>query len=135
MKLMAVLALACGFTAAPMVAAGTASALPGTCDGAECVPYVDRNIDPAAPCVFGSRYPFGLDATGPVRIQLRNPVLCTAENEWVTAAPLIGVRTLRAACDASQQGKAAQSVDGQPMICDGLAWNLRLDPLYYAEAP
>lgn len=82
MKLMAVLALACGFTAAPMVAVGTASALPGTCDGTECVPYVDRNVDPATPCVFGSRYPFGLDATG-------NTLLCTAENEWVAAAPLV----------------------------------------------
>jgi hypothetical protein len=127
MKLMAVLALACGFTAAPMVAAGAASALPGTCDGAECVPFVDRNVDPAAPCAFGSRFPFGLDATG-------GTFLCTAENKWVTAAPLIGMRTLRAACDASQEGKAAQTADGQPMICDGLAWNVRLDPLYYAEA-
>ena len=69
---------------------------------------------------FGSRYPFGLDATG-------GTFLCTAENEWVTAAPLIGVRTLRAACDASQQGKAAQSVDGQPMICDGLAWSCEVE--------
>ncbi len=128
MKLMAVLALACGFTAAPMVAVGTASALPGTCDGAECVPYVDHNVDPAAPCVFNSRYPFGLDAKG-------GTFLCTAENKWVTAAPLIGVRTLRAGCDASQQGKAAQSVDGQPMICDGTAWAARLSPLYYPGAP
>ena len=75
MKLMAVLALACGSTAAPMVAVGTASALPGTCDGAECVPYVDHNVDPAAPCAFNSRYPFGLDAKG-------GTFLCTAENEW-----------------------------------------------------
>ncbi len=128
MKLMAVLALACGFTAAPMMAAGTASALPGTCDGAECVPYVDRNVDPAAPCVFGARFPFGLDAAG-------NTLLCTAENEWVTSAPLVGVRTLRAACDPSQQGKAAQSVDGQLLTCDGLAWTVRLSPLYYSGAP
>ena len=34
-----------------------------------------------------------------------------------------------------EQGKAAQSVDGQPMICDGTAWAVRLSPLYYSGAP
>ena len=46
MKLMAVIALACGITAAPMVAAPVAAAEPGTCDGVACVPYVDLNIVP-----------------------------------------------------------------------------------------
>ena len=86
MKLMAALVLACGFTAAPMMAAGTASALPGTCDGVDCVPYVERNIVPTDPCQFKSRYPFGLDATG-------NTFVCAATNKWVPVAPLLGVRT------------------------------------------
>ena len=126
MKLIAVLALACGFTAAPMVAAGTASALPGTCDGANCVPYVDHNVDPSAPCVFGSRYPYGLDATG-------GTYVCNAANEWVQSEPLIGVRTLRAPCDDNQPG-VAQSADGQPLNCESGGWSAHYDNLYYSGA-
>ncbi len=81
MKLMAAIVLACGITAAPMMAAGTASALPGTCDGVDCVPYVDRNIVPTDSCQFKSRFPFGLDATG-------NTFVCAATNQWVPVAPL-----------------------------------------------
>ncbi len=102
MKLMAALVLACGFTAAPMMAAGTASALPGTCDGVDCVPYVDRNIAPTAPCQFKSRFPFGLDATG-------NTFVCSASNAWVPVAPLLGVRPMRAPCDEKVPGYRADT--------------------------
>lgn len=124
MKLMAALVLACGVTTAPMMFAGTAAALPGTCDGAACVPYVDRNIAPAEPCQFKSRYPFGLDATG-------NTFVCTATNRWVPVAPLIGVRTLRAPCDEKVPG-TAQTPAGQLMNCQGQAWTAYNDVLYYS---
>ncbi len=123
MKLMAVLALACGVVAAPMSAAGTASAAPGTCDGVDCVPFVDRNIVPADPCQFTSRYPFGLDATG-------KTFVCVAKNKWVPVAPLIGVRTMRAPCDEKVPG-TAQSPLGQLMDCEGQAWTAYNDVLYY----
>ena len=64
MKLMAVLTLACGLAAAPLVAAGGASADPATCDGAACALFVKKNIVPTDPCQFQSRNPFGLDAKG-----------------------------------------------------------------------
>lgn len=123
MKLLAALVLACGVTAAPMVVAGTASALPGTCDGADCVPYVDRNIAPTDPCQFKSRYPFGLDATG-------KTFVCNASNQWVPVAPLIGVRTMRAPCDEKVPG-TAQTPLGQLLDCEGQAWTAYNDVLYY----
>jgi hypothetical protein len=112
MKLIAVLALACGFAAAPMLAATPASGSP-SCDGADCVPYVDRNVVQGARCVFGTRYVFGLDSSG-------NTLVCNSENEWVASAPLIGVRTLGAPCDGSVG--AAQTPDGIPMACISGGW-------------
>ena len=124
MKLMAVLALACGFTAAPLMAAGPASGLPPSfCDGADCVPYVDRDVAAGSSCHFQSRYPFGLDAEG-------GTLICNAMNEWVPTAPLIGVRFDRAPCDGSKPGMA-QGPDGIPLSCDGLAWSTDFDQLYY----
>jgi hypothetical protein len=123
MKLMAVLALACGFTAAPMMAAGTASGEPMTCDGVDCVPYVDRDVAAGAACHFQSRYPFGLDAEG-------NTLMCNSMNEWKPSAPLIGVRTDRAPCGPGEQGMA-QGPDGLPLSCDGMAWSTDFDNLYY----
>ncbi|MGH3676376.1 MAG: hypothetical protein ACRDU5_11685 [Mycobacterium sp.] len=125
MKLMAVLALACGFTAAPMMAAGTASGLPPNfCDGAECVPHVDRDVAAGASCHFQSRFPFGLTASG-------DTLVCNSMNEWVPSAPLIGVRTDRAPCAAGEQGMA-QGPDGLPLSCDGLAWSMDFNSLYYS---
>lgn len=123
MKLMAALVLACGVTTAPMMAAGTASALPGTCDGAHCVPYVDLNIAPAEPCQFSSRFPFGLDAK-------ENTYVCVASNAWVPVAPLLGVRTLRSPCDEKVPG-TAQTPAGQLMNCEGQAWTEYNDVFYY----
>jgi hypothetical protein len=124
MKLMAAVVLACGVTAAPMMTAATASALPGTCDGVDCVPYVKRNIVPTDPCQFKSRYPFGLDGTG-------NTFVCAATNKWVPVAPLLGVRTLRAPCDEKVPG-TAQTPIGQMVNCEAAAWTPYNDVLYYS---
>ncbi len=124
MKLLAVVALACGVVAAPMTVAGTASALPGTCDGVDCVPFVDRNIVPTDHCSFTSRYPYGLDAKG-------NTFACAATDEWLPMAPLIGVRTLRAPCDPNVPA-SAQTPNGQPLKCEGGAFTSDFSALYYA---
>ena len=123
MKLMAVIALACGITAAPVMAAGAAVADPGTCDGVDCVPFVNRNIAPADFCQFKSRYPFGLDASG-------NTFVCAARNQWVPVAPLVGVRTMRAPCDDQVPG-TAQTPAGQLLNCQAQAWTGYNDVLYY----
>lgn len=123
MRFMAAIALACGVIAAPMAAAGTASADPGTCDGVDCVPYVDRNIAPTDHCQFKSRYPFGLDAAG-------NTFVCNASNAWAAVAPLQGVRTMRAPCDEKVPG-TAQSPAGQLMNCEAQAWTAYNDVFYY----
>lgn len=124
MKLMAVLALACGFAAAPLMTAGSASAYPQTCDGAACVPYVATNINPTDSCQFKSRYPFGLNAKG-------DTYICNASNAWVAVAPLIGVRTLRAPCDEKVPG-TAQAPGGQLLNCKGQAWSAYNDAFYYS---
>ncbi len=103
MKLMAVIALACGITAAPMVAAPVAAAEPGTCDGVACVPYVDLNIVPTDYCQFSSRFPLGIDAAG-------DTFVCAARNQWVPVAPLVGVRTMRAPCDEKVPGYRADTL-------------------------
>ena len=123
MKLMAVLALTCGITVAPLMAAGTASAAPGTCDGVDCVPFVKRNIVPTDHCQFKSRYPFGIDAAG-------GTFVCAARNQWVAVAPLVGVRTMRAPCDEKLPG-TAQTPAGQLLSCEAQAWTAYNDVLYY----
>jgi hypothetical protein len=110
MRLRAVLALACGFIAAPVVAAGHASADPASCDGAGCVPYVAHNVTQGAECSVRTRYDFGVDSSGAT-------FLCDSDNKWAASKQLIGVRTLGAPCDGS--GGAAQSPDGIPMTCPG----------------
>lgn len=123
MKLMAVLALICGITAAPLVGAGTASADRGTCDGVDCVPFVRRDITSTDYCQFKSRYPFGVDAAG-------NTFVCAARNQWVPVAPLVGVRAMRAPCDDKVPG-TAQTPAGQLLNCEGQAWSAYNDVLYY----
>src|ERR1700745_398591 len=114
MKLMTVLALAGGFIAAPLIAAGNASALPPAyCDGAGCVPGVVHSAARGAPCIAGTRYAFGLDSSG-------NTLICTQGNLWVLTRPLVGVRPLGAPCDASTG--SAQSPDGIPMFCIDGGW-------------
>jgi hypothetical protein len=126
MKLMAVLALACGVAAAPMAVAGTASADRGVCDGVDCVPFLDRNNVPTDHCSFSSRYVYGLDPTG-------KTFACAATDQWVAVAPLIGVRTLRAPCDPNVPA-SAQSPAGQPLNCEGGFFTSDFDALYYTRS-
>lgn len=123
MKLVAVLALAGGFVAAPVLTPATSSAVP--CDGADCVPYVNRNAAAGAWCAqTGTRYLFGLDAGG-------NTLICNNRNEWVQSQPLIGMRTLRSACDANTEKGMAQSPDGLPMSCKDGGWSMDYSAVYY----
>ena len=123
MKLMAVLALACGLTAAPMVAAAP--------------PRPAGDVRRRGLCaVCGSQY----RAHRPVRVPIPvsrsawtrtgNTFVCAATEQWVPVAPLVGVRTMRAPCDGKVPG-TAQSPAGQLLICDGQAWTAYNDVLYY----
>ncbi|HZQ33283.1 MAG TPA: hypothetical protein VFB19_16300 [Mycobacterium sp.] len=126
MKLVTVLALAGGLAAAPLIAAGAAAALPvATCDGAGCVPGVPHNASLGAPCIGGTRYVFGLDASG-------NTYICDALNQWVQSKPLIGVRTMSAPCD-NDKGMM-QSPDGLPMSCKNGGWMEDFDTIFYSKA-
>lgn len=124
MKIMAALALACGFITAPMMAAGTASGSP-TCDAAACVPYVARDASQGGPCLIHTRYVFGLDSSG-------GTLVCTAVDKWGQWVPLIGVRNLGAPCYGSSG--AAQSPDGLPMACIGLGWTADYNEIYDVPA-
>ncbi|WP_193046787.1 hypothetical protein [Mycolicibacterium baixiangningiae] len=121
MKLVAVLAVAGGAFAAPLVTASPATASP--CNSVDCVPYVDRNIDPSESCVSGgSRYLFGLDASG-------NNYLCTMQSRWVPQPALVGVRTNGAPCDGSTG--VAQTPDGLVLTCKAGAWKPDFTAFYY----
>src|SRR4029077_11083147 len=95
MRLMAAVALGCGFIAAPMVGAAGASASPGTCDGAACVTYVERGAVLGDACVQNTRYNLGLTASGAT-------LACSANRVWIASPPLIGVRTVRSQCGESK---------------------------------
>jgi hypothetical protein len=126
MKLVTVLAVAAGFLAAPLIAAAPASALPvATCDGADCVPGVPHNATEGGSCVMGTRYAFGLGASG-------EAFICSSRNQWIpTNKPLIGVRPLGTACDGSKG--MAQSPDGIPMSCKGASWLGDYDIIFYSK--
>src|SRR5215210_8852574 len=66
MKLMAAVALGCGFIAAPMMSATSASAYPVTCNGTDmaCVPYIERGAVLGDTCVQNTRYNLALDPSG-----------------------------------------------------------------------
>ncbi|BBY19055.1 hypothetical protein [Mycolicibacterium litorale] len=122
MKLVAVLALAGGALAAPLVTASPAGATP--CNSADCVPYVDRNINPSESCVpGGSRYLFGLDASG-------NNYLCNVQGEWVAQPALVGVRTNGLPCHDSTG--VAQTPDGLVLTCKAGAWKPDFTTFYYS---
>jgi hypothetical protein len=113
MKLMAAVVLGCGFIAAPMVSAAGASASPGSCDGAECIPYLQRGVAQGDHCVANTRYNFALTASGAT-------LACNAAGHWIPSPPLVGMRTLRSLC--GQDKGVAQSPDGVPLSCIGGAW-------------
>lgn len=125
MKLMAVFALATGFAAAPLFAAGTASGLPpSNCDGADCVPGVPRDAALGATCVQGTRYAFGLDAAG-------NTYICSSRSQWVTTKPLVGVRPQGGPC--GEDPGSAQSPDGIPMACRNGGWVADYQDIFYSK--
>lgn len=122
MKLVAVLAVAGGMLAAPLVTASPAAASP--CNSADCVPYVDRNIDPSESCVpGGSRFLFGLDASG-------NNYLCNAARTWVPQPALVGVRFNGQPCDGSSG--VAQAPDGLVLTCQDAGWEPDFTAFYYS---
>jgi hypothetical protein len=124
MKLMAAVALACGFVAAPMTSAASASASPGTCDGADCVPYVDGTAVQGGPCVQNTRYNFGMDAAG-------NTLACGSKSQWIASPPLVGMRTLRSLC--GEEKGVAQSPDGVPLSCIDGAWTADYNVMFYGR--
>jgi hypothetical protein len=125
MKLMAVLALACGFSAAPMLAVGTASGSP-SCDGPDCVPYVTRDTVQGTHCDLRTRFPFGIDSSG------RTLICATGGGgTWVKTRPLTGVRTVGAPCFGSTG--SAQSPDGLPLACNGHGWTASFHDIYFSK--
>src|SRR5258707_13210857 len=110
MRLMAAVALGCGFITAPMVGAAGASASPETCDGAACVTYIERGAVLGDSCVQNTRYNFGLTASGAT-------LACDSKGQWVASPPLVGIRTLRSQFGGDKG--VAQSPDGVPLSCIG----------------
>ena len=124
MKLIAAIALAGGFLAAPLVGLGTgaASATPSTCDGPGCVPYVNYEAQLGGGCNQSTRYNFGLDASG-------NTLACSSKSQWVSYAPLVGVRLMRSPC--TETSNSAQTPDGVPLKCAGGAWSADYSVMFY----
>jgi hypothetical protein len=136
MKLLAVLALAFGFIAAPMMTAAGASAEPDcdgvdcapaqplvpVCNAADCVPYVNHGAAVGVKCFTQTRWVYGIDSSG-------NTLVCTGKSEWAKSAPLVGVRNFGQFC-GDDKG-TAQSPDGQPLACKHQAWLGNYDPIFY----
>ncbi|MEW5810662.1 MAG: hypothetical protein AB1925_14530 [Actinomycetota bacterium] len=117
-------AFAGGLLVAPVLGlgAGTATASPGACDDASCVPYVDRGVHAGGECNQATRYNFGLDASG-------NTLACNSKRMWVSFPPLVGVRLLRSPCGTTTG--VAQSPDGVPLKCDAGAWTADYSVMFY----
>ncbi len=101
--------------------AGQAWATP-ECDGAACVPYVDRTAALGGACNQSTRYNFGTDASG-------QTLACNYRGQWVAQPPLVGVRLMRLPC--TDTGAVAQSPDGVPLKCDGTAWSSDFSVIFY----
>jgi hypothetical protein len=116
MKLMAAVVLGCGFVAAPLVSATTASAYPVQCDGTAptCVAYIERGAALGDACTQNTRYNLALDGSG-------GTLACSAKGQWIASPPLVGIRTLRSQC-GSDKG-VALTVDGVTLSCIGGAWS------------
>jgi hypothetical protein len=112
---MAAVALGCGFIAAPMVWAPSASAFPASCDGTgvACVPYVERGAVVGDHCVTSTRYNLGLDPSGAT-------LACGSRGQWIPSPPLVGVRAPRTPC--GEDTGVALSPDGVTLSCIGGAW-------------
>jgi hypothetical protein len=115
MKLVAAVALGCGFIAAPLVSAAGASAGPMSCDGTDqaCVPYIQRGATLGDHCTPNTRYNLGLDASGAT-------LACGSQGQWIASPQLVGTRTLRSLC-GDDKG-VAQTPDGVTLSCIGGAW-------------
>jgi hypothetical protein len=122
MKLLAAVALACGFVAAPMMTATAAWGSPGYCDGSGCVPYLDHTAVAGEHCNQNTRYNLGIDASG-------GTLACSSRSVWIAAPPLVGVRTLRLPC-GNDQG-LAMTPDGVTMSCVDGAWTADYSWTFY----
>jgi hypothetical protein len=82
---------------------------------ADDVPGIDDDAVLGASCDSYDRYIFGRGPSG-------EPLACVASGgtsgEWVASAPLVGVRSVGAACDSESSG-VAQSPDGLGLVCVG----------------
>ncbi|MGE2736625.1 hypothetical protein [Mycolicibacterium vaccae] len=126
MKLITAAALAGALVTAPLVVLGsglpTASATPTTCDGLDCVPYVKRGVQAGERCNQSPRYNFGVDASG-------TTMQCSSRSKWIAWTPLVGVRTLRSACD--QPSTSAQTPNGYVLACVDGVWTADHSATYY----
>lgn len=126
MKLMAAAALAGALVAAPFAVLGSglpaASATPSVCDGLDCVPFVERGVAAGERCNQSTRYNFGVDASG-------NTLQCSSRSTWIAWSPLVGVRTLRSACN--QPSTAAQTPDGFVLACLDGVWTAYHTATFY----
>ena len=115
MKLIAAVALGCGFIAAPVVSAASASAYPASCDGTgtACVPYIERGAVVGDHCTANTRYNLGLDAAGAT-------LACGSQGKWIASPQLVGIRTPRSLC--GEDKGVALTPDGVTLSCIGGAW-------------
>jgi hypothetical protein len=130
MKFVTVAALVGGVIAAPLVAAGGASAQPQSwCDGVACVPGVAHTAVQGEHCISATRYVFGL---GPAQ---DDTLICSLVGKWVPTKPLIGVRPLGAPCTPNDVSTvSAQSPDGLPMSCNGTGFIADYNKIYYGPS-
>ena len=96
--------LAGGLITALIYPVGKASA---SCDSADCVPNVARNIAFTLPCTPQPQYNFGLDSSG-------RTYVCDTAGFWVPVGPLVGERSVALPCDVLNQSAQQAAVTTNP---------------------
>lgn len=96
--------LAGGLITALIYPVGRASA---SCDSADCVPNVARNIAFTLPCTPQPQYNFGLDSSG-------RTYVCDTAGFWVPVGPLVGERSVALPCDVLNQSAQQAAVTTNP---------------------
>ncbi|AQT80062.1 hypothetical protein B1R94_13530 [Mycolicibacterium litorale] len=119
-QLTAAAVIAGGLLAGTIALAAPSSAT--SCNAADCVPNVARNVVGGTPCTPGLSFVFGFDSAN-------GTLICSAGGVWTATGPLVGEGAVALPCaipgSTAQERLAGNTLEpqvpGVPLICTGPA--------------
>jgi hypothetical protein len=87
-RIMVAATVACGLIATPLPFAPESAA---SCNAADCLPGVARNVVAGTPCTPSIAFVFGLTSD-------KSTLICSAQGVWVPTGPLIGEAAVTLPC-------------------------------------